>query len=188
MCTMWADDRGTWGEPSSVGRGVTPGGVTLAFPALWGRRTPSTVSSSPRSCPAQTSASVGAVAGRLAGSRYLLLIRGFPGPWGGGWGPLGRRHAEGGNPPGWVQDPGASNAQSCECAPGAPSLWGWGGHKSHTQAYPRLGSGSRLCSPLQSPIGPCGALGCSSLLWETQQIPRRGAVPLPSFWGGRTSR
>lgn len=90
----------------SVGKRVTPGGVTLAFPALWGRRMLSTVSSSPRSCPAKTSASVRAVAGRLSGSRYSLLIRGFPRLWGGGCGPLGRGHAEGGNPPGWVQDPG----------------------------------------------------------------------------------
>lgn len=124
---MRADVRRTWGEPSSVGRGVTPAGVTLAFSALWGRRTPSTVSSSPRSCPARTSACVGAVAGRLAGSRYSLLIRGFPGPWGRGGGVLGRGHAEGGNPPGWVQDPGASDARSCGYAPGAPSLWGWEG-------------------------------------------------------------
>lgn len=135
-----AEDRKAYVPVCRV-RACTRDANNPAFPVSWDRRMPCTASSSPGSCPAETSASVRTVAGRPVGSRYLLPeTRCFPGLSGGLL-----SEAEGGTPV-WlgsgILGPLASRAEE-------PS----------SDLVHHGGGGSFLLR---------AGLGCWRLLWETQ--------------------
>lgn len=136
-----------------------------AFPVSWDRRMPCTASSSPGSCPAETSASVRTVAGRPVGSRYLLPeTRCFPGLSGGLL-----SEAEGGTPV-WlgsgILGPLASRAEE-------PSSDLVGSSRRGRQFSPQ-GWTWLLAPSVGDPVSPGGPLTLC------------GSIPLPSLWEEHT--